>query len=115
MRSKLLGILLLLLSGVVYGSGGEDMHFKANNDLSNVNSLQRGAKYFVNYCLGCHSAKYVRYNRLAEDLELSEDQLVNNLMFTAEKPHESMEIAMRSTDAERLVWHCPTRSESYCS
>ena len=44
----------------------------ANNNIANVASLQRGAKYFVNYCLGCHSAKYVRYNRLAQDLQLSE-------------------------------------------
>ncbi len=40
----------------------------ANNNIANVASLQRGAKYFVNYCLGCHSAKYVRYNRVAQDL-----------------------------------------------
>jgi ubiquinol-cytochrome c reductase cytochrome c1 subunit len=44
----------------------------ANNSVANTASLQRGAKYFVNYCLGCHSAKYVRYNRLAQDLQLSE-------------------------------------------
>ncbi len=44
----------------------------ANNDLTNIHSLQRGARNFVNYCLGCHSAKYVRYNRLAADLQLSE-------------------------------------------
>ena len=58
---------------------------EANNNVANTASLQRGAKYFVNYCLGCHSAKYVRYNRLAQDLQLSEQQLIDNLMFTGEQ------------------------------
>jgi ubiquinol-cytochrome c reductase cytochrome c1 subunit len=45
-------------------------------------SLQRGARNFVNYCMGCHSARYVRYGRLGEDLGLSEQQVIDNLMFT---------------------------------
>lgn len=73
----------------------------ANNNVANMPSLQRGAKYFVNYCMGCHSAKYVRYNRLAEDLQISEDQLVRNLMFTGERPFDTMAIAMKPEDAAR--------------
>jgi ubiquinol-cytochrome c reductase cytochrome c1 subunit len=73
----------------------------ANTNIKNQPSLQRGAKYFVNYCLGCHSAKYVRYNRLAEDLQLTEQQLVDNLMFTGERPFDTMAIAMRPADATR--------------
>ncbi len=73
----------------------------ANNNIANTASLQRGAKYFVNYCMGCHSAKYVRYNRLAADLQLSEQQLTENLMFTGEQPFDTMAIAMRPEDAER--------------
>ena len=73
----------------------------ANNNIANMPSLQRGAKYFVNYCMGCHSAKYVRYNRLAEDLQISEDQLVRNLMFTGERPFDTMAIAMKPEDAAR--------------
>jgi len=73
----------------------------ANNNIANVASLQRGAKYFVNYCLGCHSAKYVRYNRLAQDLQLSEQQLTDNLMFTGERPFDTMAIAMRPEDSKR--------------
>lgn len=79
----------------------------ANNDLGNVESLQRGAKYFVNYCLACHSLQYVRYNRLAEDLELTEDQVIENLAFTADKPTEMMTIAMSSDDAERWFGVAP--------
>lgn len=79
----------------------------ANNDLGNVASLQRGARNFVNYCLGCHSAKYVRYSRVAADFGISEDQLINNLMFTAEKPHETMAIAIPSHDAESWFGQAP--------
>jgi ubiquinol-cytochrome c reductase cytochrome c1 subunit len=73
----------------------------ANTNIANTASLQRGAKYFVNYCLGCHSAQYVRYNRLAQDLQLTEEQLVQNLMFTGERPFDTMANAMRPEDAMR--------------
>ena len=73
----------------------------ANNNIANTASLQRGAKYFVNYCLGCHSAKYVRYNRLGRDLQLSNQQLMDNLMFTGERPFDTMAIAMKPEDSKR--------------
>lgn len=72
-----------------------------HNDVADTESLQRGAKYFVNYCLGCHSAQYVRYNRVAEDLGISEDELTQNLMFTGERPFDTMTNAMRPEDAVR--------------
>jgi len=73
----------------------------AHNDVSDIASLQRGARTFVNYCLGCHSLNYVRYNRLAADLQITEEQLENNLMFTGEQPGDTMSIAMRPEDASR--------------
>lgn len=79
----------------------------AHNNIANTASLQRGAKYFVNYCLGCHSAQYVRYNRLAADLQLTEDQLIENIMFTGEQPFDTMEIAMRPEDAVRWFGIAP--------
>lgn len=72
----------------------------AHNDVGNVASLQRGARNFVNYCLGCHSARYVRYNRLGKDLGLTEAQVMDNLMFTGERPHDTLRIAMRPDDAK---------------
>ena len=72
-----------------------------HNDVSDTQSLQRGARYFVNYCLGCHSAQYVRYNRVAEDLGISEDDLLENLMFTGERPFDTMTISMSREDAAR--------------
>jgi ubiquinol-cytochrome c reductase cytochrome c1 subunit len=79
----------------------------ANSSVNNTASLQRGAKYFVNYCLGCHSAKYVRYNRLAEDLQLSEQQLMDNIMFTGEQVFDTMGNAMRPEDAARWFSAAP--------
>jgi ubiquinol-cytochrome c reductase cytochrome c1 subunit len=74
---------------------------EANNNIANTASLQRGAKYFVNYCLGCHSAQYVRYNRLGQDLQLTDQQLIDNLMFTGERPFDTMANAMRPEDSVR--------------
>ncbi len=91
----------LLLMGNASASEGGPMAGHANVDVGNVASLQRGARNFVNYCLGCHSAQYVRYNRLGQDLQITEQQLIDNLMFAAQKPQETMTIAMRPDDAVR--------------
>ena len=64
-------------------------------------ALQHGAKVFVNYCLNCHSASYMRYNRL-QDIGLSEQSIRDNLLFTADKTGELMKIAMRSDESK--VW-----------
>jgi ubiquinol-cytochrome c reductase cytochrome c1 subunit len=64
-------------------------------------ALQNGAKVFVNYCLNCHSASYMRYNRL-KDIGLSDDQVRDNLLFTADKVGELMRISMQRNDAK--VW-----------
>lgn len=102
MTRWLLALLVLAgLPGFASAAGGGAAYEHANINLSNQASLQRGARNFVNYCMGCHSAQYVRYNRLAEDVGLSEDQMVTNLMWAAEKPHETMEIAMPGGDSER--------------
>jgi ubiquinol-cytochrome c reductase cytochrome c1 subunit len=107
MRFKL--TVLLVASCVVGTAQGqhEAVLEAAGNNVENTASLQRGARYFVNYCLGCHSAKYVRYNRLAEDLQLSEDQLLENLMFTGERPFDTMSIAMDPDDAARWFGTAP--------
>ena len=68
-------------------------------DLSNQQSLQRGAKIFINYCLSCHSAEYMRYNRMGQDLSISDDVLKENLMFGAEKVGDVMSISMRQEDS----------------
>jgi ubiquinol-cytochrome c reductase cytochrome c1 subunit len=66
-----------------------------------VESLQRGARNFVNYCLNCHSAQYVRYNRLA-DFAISEQEIRDNLMFATDKIGSTMTVAMTKADA--VAW-----------
>jgi ubiquinol-cytochrome c reductase cytochrome c1 subunit len=81
------------------GAGGGDHPLQAANiDVSNHAAIQRGAKMFVNYCMGCHSAKYVRYKQLTK-VGLSEDVIKRNLMFGGGKIGDQMTIAMPQTDA----------------
>jgi ubiquinol-cytochrome c reductase cytochrome c1 subunit len=79
----------------------------AENDVTDTASLQRGAKYVVNYCLGCHSAQYVRYSQVGAGLGLIEDELVENLMFTGERPFDTIQSALRDEDAVRWFGVAP--------
>ena len=74
---------------------------------SNLASLQRGARNFVNYCLGCHSAKYMRYSQIAEDLALTEDELQANLMFTGTRVYDAMDSAMPADKARQWFGNAP--------
>jgi len=65
---------------------------KANVDLHNQESLQRGAKLFTNYCLSCHSASYARYNRVAADLGITEEQMSDNMIFTTDENGEKTKV-----------------------
>ncbi|SNT03325.1 ubiquinol-cytochrome c reductase cytochrome c1 subunit [Noviherbaspirillum humi] len=66
---------------------------------NDITALQHGAKLFVNYCLNCHGASAMRYNRL-KDIGLSEDQIKNNLLFTTEKVGDLMKVSMPTKDAK---------------
>ncbi|MEM7611244.1 MAG: cytochrome c1 [Pseudomonadota bacterium] len=90
-----------LMVGGVHAAGGGGNYDTANNDVGNSASLQRGAAGFMNYCAGCHSAEYVRYNTLGDALGLTDDQLIENLMFNAEKTFEVIDVSMRADDATR--------------
>jgi ubiquinol-cytochrome c reductase cytochrome c1 subunit len=68
-------------------------------DIRNTESLRRGARNFMNYCSGCHSLRYLRFNRMAADLGIPEAELAGNLMFTSDKPFDSVNSAMPK-DAE---------------
>src|SRR3546814_20121217 len=69
-------------------------------------SLQNGDKLFVNYCLNCHSANSMRYNKLA-DLGLTDKEIKKNLLFTGEKVGDLMHVAMRPTDAAKWFGTAP--------
>lgn len=98
--AKFLAVLAFL--PLVAMASEEHVHLdKAPINPNDNASLQRGAKMFVNYCLSCHSASYMRYSRLT-DIGLSEDQIKNNLLFASEKVGDTMNVAMRYEDSK--VW-----------
>ncbi len=100
MRRLILTVILLLPS-LLFASGGGIKLEEAHNDVSDTASLRAGAELFVNYCMGCHSANYVRFQRLGQDLDLTDEELKEKLMFTADKVGETMNIAMDTGDAKK--------------
>jgi len=99
--------LLALLAGLNAFGAGETTLEPAGNDATDVNSLQRGARNFMNYCAGCHSAKYVRFNSIADDLELTDELMIQNLMFNAEKTYETIQSNMSADDSARWFGRTP--------
>ncbi len=86
--------------------GGYPLDHFPSEKLTDQAALQNGAKLFVNYCLGCHSANLLRYNRLV-DLGLTEQQIRDNLMFSARKVGDPMRIAMAPGDAKEWFGALP--------
>ena len=85
-------MLALLPFGGALAAGGNVHLEHADIDPTDQASLQRGAKYFVNYCLSCHSASYARYNRVGQDLGLTDDQVAENLVFTTDESGERTKV-----------------------
>jgi ubiquinol-cytochrome c reductase cytochrome c1 subunit len=107
LKSLLCAIALLMLPAVTLASGGPEVKFVGvTADRTDIASLQRGARLFVNHCLNCHSAQYMRYNRLL-DLNLTEDQVKQNLMFTGQKLGDTMTVAMNPKDAKEWFGAAP--------
>ena len=105
--SRLAGLAagLLLSAGASAAEGGHLL--QAGNDLGDRTSLQRGAQLFMNYCSGCHSLKYLRYSRMASDLGLSEEEVMQNLNFTGAKVGEHIEAAMPHDGATQWFGKAP--------
>jgi len=102
---KLLFVLALVPLWAFAAEGGAHLDH-APNLSGDPARLQNGARLFVNYCLNCHSASFVRYNRLT-DLGLSEQQIRDNLMFTAEKIGDPMRVAARPKDQQEWFGVAP--------
>ena len=88
-------ILFLMMLAPILAWGAEAAYplDRSPHESTDLVSLQSGARLFVNYCLGCHSAQYMRYNRLTE-IGLTEQQIKDNLLFTGEKVGEMMQVPM---------------------
>lgn len=98
---RIIFAVLALLPGLVLASVGGFPLDKAEYDLSDKASLQRGAATFMNYCAGCHSTQYQRYNRVAADIGIPDDLMKENLVFTGAKIGDLMKSAMSEKDAAR--------------
>lgn len=96
----------LLISFSAFAAGG-GATLQAGNDLSDRASLQRGAQLYMNYCAGCHSLKYMRYSRMAEDLGLTEDEVMKNLNFTGAKFGEQVQVSMPAAGGEKWFGKMP--------
>jgi len=100
-------ILILLLTQSSFILASEEIHLeKAPIDLSDQPSLQKGARTFINYCLNCHSAKYMRYNKLL-DIGLSKKDIEDNLLFTGNKIGDPMEIFMPVAESKKWFGAAP--------
>jgi ubiquinol-cytochrome c reductase cytochrome c1 subunit len=100
-------IILLLVLLPLFAMANEEVALdKAPINASNHESLQRGARTFVNYCLNCHSANYMRYNRLME-IGLTEKQIKDNLLFAGEKVGDTMKVAINKNDAKKWFGAAP--------
>ena len=99
-RWALIATIALLPAGIAVAEEGEVGIERAHTDINDIDSLLRGARDFMNYCSGCHSLTYVRYNRMAQDLKIPDAELTANLMFTSTKPFDGVNSAMPSDAAE---------------
>lgn len=103
---KVLYTLLFLLPFSVSASSGVKLE-SADIDLSDSASLERGAQHYVTYCLGCHSAKHIRYKRIALDLKLDENEILKNVAPLGAGIYDQMHSAMNGHDAEKWFGTTP--------
>ncbi len=97
---------VMLFCAPVFASEGGGL-MQAGNDLGDRASLQRGAQAYMSYCSGCHSLKYLRYSRMADDLGLTEQQVMDNLNFTGAAFGEQIQVAMPHDEAAKWFGKMP--------
>ena len=106
MNRLIIALSMLLTATAVSAAGGGHVLYTFEPDAKNTSSVQRGAKYFMNYCSGCHSMEYLRFNRLAQDHAIPDD-LLSKLMFTTDKPGEHILSAMPQEKAAEWFGQAP--------
>jgi ubiquinol-cytochrome c reductase cytochrome c1 subunit len=98
----------LVVAASAHAAGGGGDLASANTQVANRAMLQRGAALYMNYCAGCHSLKYVRYSRLAQDLQLTEEQVMQNLVFSPDvKFGDTINTGMSREDGEAFFGKAP--------
>ena len=94
-----MSLALLMASGMASAAGDAYIGEHVQTNIRSTDSLRSGARTYVNYCMGCHSMEFQRYNRVAQDLGLTEDEMMNGLILTDAKFTDKMTIAMDPQDA----------------
>jgi ubiquinol-cytochrome c reductase cytochrome c1 subunit len=106
--TALFGVAEVRAAPAPIAKGGVDWTaWKAGNDIDNLASLQRGARNFMNYCSGCHSIKYKRYTRMAEDLRIPEEDLEKYLLLPGDKKTDYIITALSPADGEDWFGKAP--------
>ncbi|MFN3494483.1 MAG: cytochrome c1, partial [Hydrogenophaga sp.] len=98
--------LSLAMSGAAWAAGANIPMDAAPQRTNDMSALQNGAKLFVNYCLNCHSASFMRFNRL-RDIGLTDKQIAENLAFTTDKIGDTMKVTMNPNDAKAFFGKNP--------
>lgn len=108
MKKLVLSLLLSIgfVAGAAANEGGYAWDKFPTDKMSDVASLQHGAKLFVNYCLNCHSANYMRYNRM-HDIGLSDDEIKKNLLFATDKVGDTMKVSLDPKQAAQWLAAAP--------
>ena len=105
---KLFAVLMLAVMPVFSFAAEQGVHLdKVDIDVSDKAAMQDGARTFANYCMGCHSAKFQRYERVADDLGIPHEVMLDNLVFTGAKIGDHMNIGMQPNDAKAWFGAAP--------
>lgn len=99
-------LLAALFAAPAFANEGAGL-MSAGTDLGDQASLQRGAQLFMNNCSGCHSLQYMRYSRMASDLGLTEQEVMDNLNFTGGKIGDQVHVAMTEDEAKQFFGKMP--------
>jgi len=112
MKKLFLSLLLVLAPGAVLASGGHGCGELPHCEHAPVNlhdkvSLQHGAKLFLSYCSGCHSAKYLRYERMSQDLDIDPKLVEKYMMFTSDKIGDPIDPKVNAKDQAKWFGNAP--------
>ncbi len=106
-KTTLVALTTASLSFGVLAAGGNIKLESANTDINDNASLVNGAKLFMNYCVGCHSIEFMRYNRIGQDLGLSDEQVANDLIFDDKKPGDPITSSISEEGAKKWFGNVP--------
>ena len=108
MKMRLIALLVILVPAVGFAASAPKMEMdRIEVSLKDKMSLQNGAKLFVNYCLSCHGAEFMRYNRMAADLDIPEELVEKNMLFASQKIGDPMTVTMSKEDGEKWFGVAP--------